>query len=75
MHGIHIVLACSICRRIKDEHWDGAVGSEWCDFVTYLRRYQALASEVFLSDSFCPDCTLSYHRLMTYGDIRNGEPV
>ena len=70
MQSIHIVLSCALCRKIKDEHWDGAVGSEWCEMVTYLRRYQARASELFLSEAFCPDCTLSYNRLMTYGDTR-----
>ncbi|MFO0775769.1 MAG: hypothetical protein U0172_14000 [Nitrospiraceae bacterium] len=75
MQGIHIVLACSICRRIKDEQWDGTAGNEWCDFVTYLRRYQAVASDVFLSDVFCPDCTLSYNRLMEYGGVQPADTV
>ncbi len=75
MQGIHIVLTCSLCRRIKDEHWDGAAGNEWCDMVTYLKRYQASASELFLSEAFCPDCTLSYNRLMAYGTVRHPDPL
>ncbi len=67
MLSIHIVMSCALCHRIKDDHWDGVTGGEWCDLVTYLKRYQAQANDLFLSEMFCPDCTLSYDRLMEYG--------
>lgn len=73
MARIDLVLNCVMCRRVKDEEWDGTSGGEWCPLVDYLRRHQMSVSDLIPSETYCPDCSLSYDRLITYG--KNGYEI
>lgn len=70
MAGLHFVFSCAVCRKIRDDHWDGANEQAWCSLVDFLRRHQTHAEDVILSECYCPDCTLSYDRLMRYGQAQ-----
>jgi hypothetical protein len=67
MSELHLALCCVVCRKVKDEHWDGAMDHAWCTITEYIKRYLVHAEDVILSDSYCPDCTKSYDRLVQYG--------
>jgi hypothetical protein len=67
MSALHLVFSCAACRKVRDDHWDGSNEQQWCTLVDFLRRHQAYSDEVILSECYCPDCTLSYDRLMQYG--------
>ncbi|HSE60627.1 MAG TPA: hypothetical protein VLA99_18130 [Nitrospiraceae bacterium] len=67
MGGLHQVLYCSLCRKIKDIQVDHVDGGEWTVLERYLQRYQARPSDLVLSETFCPGCLVFYDQLMTYG--------
>jgi len=67
MSELHLALCCAACRKLKDEYWDGRAGHQWCSMTEYVRRYLVHAEDVLLSESYCPDCTTSYDRLVRYG--------
>ena len=67
MPDLHLALCCAVCRRVKDEHWDGSIDHQWCTITEYVKRYIVHAEDVLLSEAYCPDCTASYNRLMQYG--------
>lgn len=67
MSDFHFVFSCAVCRKVRDDQWDGANEQEWCTLVDFLRRHQAYADNVLLSECYCPDCALSYDRLVQYG--------
>jgi hypothetical protein len=71
MSAAHMVFSCAACRKVRDEEWDGTEGQEWCSLVDFLRRRHAYTEEVLLSECYCPDCALSYDRLMQYGQAQN----
>jgi hypothetical protein len=70
MAQFHLVFSCAACRKIRDDQWDGACEQAWCSLIDFLRRRQAAAEEVIMSESYCPDCALSYDRLVQYGHAR-----
>ncbi|WP_455379150.1 hypothetical protein [Petrachloros mirabilis] len=63
----HLALCCAACRKVKDEGWDGSVDQVWCSITEYVKRNLVHAEDVFLSETYCPDCTRSYNQLMQYG--------
>ena len=67
MSDLHLALCCAVCRRVKDENWDGSIDHQWCTIREYIKRYIVHAEDVLLSEGYCPDCTVSYNRLMRYG--------
>jgi hypothetical protein len=67
MSQLHLAFCCTVCRKVKDEYWDGSIGQEWCTITEYVKRYLVHAEDVLLSESYCPDCTTSYDRLVRYG--------
>jgi len=67
MSDFHFVFSCAVCRKVRDDQWDGANNQEWCTLVDFLRRHQAFADNVHLSECYCPECALSYDRLVHYG--------
>ena len=69
MSELHLVFSCAVCRKVRDDQWDGAQ-QEWCSFVDFLRRHHTYTDDVMLSDCYCPDCALSYDRLMQYGQTQ-----
>lgn len=73
MSAIHLVLSCAACRKVRDDEWDASDG-QWCTLVDFLRRRDAYTDEVVLSECYCPDCSLSYDRLMQYGQAHNTVP-
>lgn len=70
MGQFHLVFSCAACRKIRDDHWDGAHEHAWCSLVDFLRRHQTCAEDVIMSESYCPDCALSYDRLVRYGQAQ-----
>ncbi len=66
----HWVFSCAVCRKVRDDHRGGGPEQEWCSLGEFLRRYQAGAEDVLLSEGYCPDCALSYDRLVQYGQAR-----
>jgi hypothetical protein len=74
MSAVHLVCSCAACRKVLDDRWDGSDGQKWCTLVEFLRRYRAFSDEVMLFDGYCPDCELSYDRLMQYGQAHNMIP-
>lgn len=64
------VFSCAVCRKVRDDHWDGTAGQEWCSLVEFLRRQHAGMDEVMLTEGYCPDCALSYDRLVRYGQAQ-----
>ncbi len=71
MSELHLVFSCAACRKVRDDHWDGTHEEVWCSLVDFLRRHQAYTDEVMLSESYCPECSLSYDRLMQYGQTQS----
>lgn len=67
MSDIHLAFCCAVCRKVKDEHWDGSIDHAWCTLTEYAKRYLVHAEDVLLSESYCPDCAVSYDRLVRYG--------
>jgi hypothetical protein len=67
MIDLHLAFCCAACRRVKDEHWDGSVDHQWCSMTDYVKRYLVHAEDVLLTDTYCPDCSASYDRLVQYG--------
>lgn len=70
MTEFHLVFSCAVCRKIRDDQWDGAHEQEWCTLADFLRRHQTCSDDVTLSECYCPDCALSYDRLMRYGQTQ-----
>lgn len=70
MQEFHFVFSCVVCRKIRDDQWDGAQSHAWCTLVDFLRRRQTYADAVVLSDGYCPDCAVSYDRLVRYGQAQ-----
>jgi hypothetical protein len=70
MAGFHLVFSCAVCRKIRDDQWDGAIEQAWCSMVEFFRRHQTRADNVSLSECYCPDCAQSYDRLVRYGQTR-----
>ena len=66
-----LVFSCAACRKVRDERWNGSDRQEWCTLAEWLRRHQASSDDVRLSECYCPDCALSYDRLMEYGQAPN----
>jgi hypothetical protein len=75
MGGLHQVLYCSLCRRIKDIQVDQVDDGEWTALEPYLRRYEGRSSDLVLSETFCPGCLVFYDQLMTYGKPNHSELV
>ena len=75
MGGLHQVLYCSLCRKIKDIQVDQVDGGEWTALEPYLQRYEARSSDLVLSETFCPGCLVFYDQLMTYGKPNHPELV
>jgi hypothetical protein len=67
MSDVHLVFSCAVCRKVRDDQWDGANEQRWCTLVDLLRRRQVCETNVLLSECYCPDCALSYDRLTHYG--------
>ncbi|BCA53207.1 hypothetical protein W02_03470 [Nitrospira sp. KM1] len=67
MSDIHLSFCCTVCRKVKDEHWDGSAHLQWCSITDYAKRYVVHEKDILLSDSYCPDCSASYDRLVQYG--------
>ena len=67
MSDFHLALCCTACRKVKDERWDGSIDQQWCTVTDYMKRYLVHAEDVVLTETYCPDCTKSYNRLMRYG--------
>jgi hypothetical protein len=70
MSELHFVSSCAACRKVRDDQWDGAHEQMWCTLVDFLRRHHAYTNEVILSEDYCPECSLSYDRLMQYGQAQ-----
>jgi hypothetical protein len=70
MPDFRFVFSCTVCRKVRDDQWDGTTDQEWCSFADFLRRYHACTEDVILSDCYCPDCALSYDRLVRYGQAQ-----
>ena len=75
MGGLHQVLYCSLCRKIKDIQVDQADGAAWTALEPYLQQYEARSSDLVLSETFCPGCLVFYDQLMTYGKPNRPELV
>lgn len=67
MTDFHVVFSCAVCRKVRDDQWDGADCQKWCSLVDFQRRHQTYADSVHLSECYCPDCAISYDRLVYYG--------
>ncbi len=67
MREIRVVLSCAVCRKVQRDGWDDTRTAEWCTMVDLLAHHQAAPDEIILSEGYCPDCTVSYDRLMQYG--------
>ena len=75
MGGLHQVLYCSLCRKIKDIQVDQVDGGEWTALERYLQRYEVRLSDLVLSETFCPNCLVFYDQLMTYGKPNRPELI
>lgn len=58
---------CPACQRVKEQHWDGSAGQDWCTMAEYVQRCFMQEHDVILSEFYCTDCTVSYDRLVQYG--------
>ncbi|MEX5213308.1 MAG: hypothetical protein NW703_03995 [Nitrospiraceae bacterium] len=75
MGGLHQVLYCSLCRKVRDIQVDQVDGGAWSDVEPYLDRYETRFSNLVLSETFCPSCLVFYDQLMTYGKPSHPEIV
>jgi len=66
----YVIMSCTVCRKVRDGRWDGVEEEEWCSLADFLHRRHASSEDVSLSESYCPDCALSYDRLVQYGQPR-----
>jgi hypothetical protein len=71
MSAAHRVFSCAACRKVRDEKGDGTDGHEWYTLGDFLKRHHRCTEDVMLSECYCPDCALSYDRLMQYGQTHN----
>jgi len=70
MTEFHSVFSCAVCRKIRDDGREEGHEQAWCTLVDFLHRHQTHSDDVVLSESYCPDCALSYDRLVQYGQAR-----
>lgn len=75
MSDVHLVFSCAVCRRVRDDRWQGAYAQQWCSLIDFLRRHQTGTEDVILSECYCPDCALSYDRLVQYGQSPLDAPI
>ena len=66
MSNVQHTYRCPVCQRVKDERQDGSVDQDWCTMAEYVSRHLAAEQELWLSEFYCTDCSISYDRLVRY---------
>ena len=61
----HLTYRCPACQRVRDHHWDGSAGQDWCTMAEYVQRC-FIQEHGLLSEFYCTDCAVSYDRLVHY---------
>ncbi|HEU4684648.1 MAG TPA: hypothetical protein VFS39_09140 [Nitrospira sp.] len=61
-----MTFCCAVCRKVKDDGGDESGGRPWCTMSEYARRHLLRADATLLSETYCPDCTIFYDRLVRY---------
>lgn len=68
---IHAV-RCFLCRRICPAETSEHTAIEWDKFPGVLPHYRIRLHEVVAADTYCEECAVFYHQLLTYGHPGQG---
>ena len=69
--GFHAV-RCLLCHRMRSAESSELAAPQWDKLPELLHRYRIGLPEVFVSDTYCDECVVFYHQLMTYGHPGQG---
>lgn len=63
---------CFLCRRICPAETPDHAAVEWDEFPGVRHDYCFRLAEVVAADTYCEECAVFYHQLLTYGHPGQG---
>ena len=61
------VLQCLLCHRVRLMYREHRVATEWESMIEFLGHYWLRFPDFVGIDTYCDECTVYYHQLLTYG--------
>lgn len=66
------VLRCLLCHRARLIYRECQGTTEWETMTEFLSHYWLRFPDFIGIDTYCDECTVYYHQLMTYGQSAQG---